>query len=1065
MANYDIFCKIMASVKGLVFIILEIYIDQNADSRKRRAAMNRRTMYVTGRKPRTLLVIILAMAACLMQVVLAVATEPESGGSSAPYSTIDFNSVAYNPIWYDDESGGWGARLDEIIVQNTKFTYDHGFPSNPDPVSGGGMIWFLPNFGDANGDGEGTRGMYLTAYSSQVETLTIENAGAGTFKLAGFDLTVFNIDEDGLASATGYRNGDITGTQTINAMESGHIALGGDFENVDKVVLSSTSGGFHVVFDNFAFQAPILTAPSVTTASVTAYSSASADMGGAVIENSGVSVTERGVVYSTTDNTPEIGETGVVKNSNGDGEGSFSGTVGGLEAGVTYYVRAYAVYGSDTEYGTMVSFTTPAVTVSKTGTVTFDGKQEGYTSADTEAIKKTVTLTKQGSGAVTGLVAALSGGADTHFLLGTVDPDALGESGSSTYFYIRPKTGLAAGTYTETMTVTSDGGISHSFDVSFTVTAAPATFTISETGTVTFDGKQIGYTAADADAIKKTVTITKQGSGAVTGLAAALSCGEVTNFLLGTVDPDALGESVSSTYFYIRPKTGLAAGTYTETVIVTADGGISHNFDVSFTVTAAPATFTVSETGTVTFEGKQAGYTSADTDAIKKTVTITKQGSGVVTSLAAALSCGEVTNFLLGTVDPDALGESVSSTYFYIRPKTGLAAGTYTETVTITANGGISHSFSVSFTVTAAPTQIIALSPEGAYAFPEAAAGYPAQSALSVTVTSTGSGATGPLSVTLSGANTSAFELSKTSVASIAPEDSDSFAIVPKTGLAAGDYTATATVSGGLGIEPQSLKVSFKVNYVMNEDALQEQIDTTTIIIVEGLFAKEARLIVVPIADGDEDRAQLEEQLSEQSAIAAYEVHVEPADAFRPPLTLSFQVGETYNGRTVYILHQLADGSTDVYTPTVANGSAVITVDELSPFLLAVDPQVTIKTQPQSVLALVNQTASFHVSAGGLEPLSYRWQRRTGANATWEDIADAAGPEYTTTTLNKSHDGYQYRVIVSDVLGNIATSDAAVLTVTESPGTGDDSQPFVYVVMAVLFAAVIINILCKRRSA
>lgn len=141
----------------------------------------------------------------------------------------------------------------------------------------------------------------------------------------------------------------------------------------------------------------------------------------------------------------------------------------------------------------------------------------------------------------------------------------------------------------------------------------------------------------------------------------------------------------------------------------------------------------------------------------------------------------------------------------------------------------------------------------------------------------------------------------------------------------------------------------------------------------------------------------------------------------------------------------------------------MITVNELSPFLLAVDPQVSITQQPQSVLALVDQTATFHVEAEGLDPLSFRWQRRTGDNAVWEDISGASGAGYTTAKVNMSHNGYQYRVIVSDVLGNSATSDTAVLTVTVSPDTGDDSQPLMYAVMAVLFAAVVILILRKRR--
>ena len=280
----------------------------------------------------------------------------------------------------------------------------------------------------------------------------------------------------------------------------------------------------------------------------------------------------------------------------------------------------------------------------------------------------------------------------------------------------------------------------------------------------------------------------------------------------------------------------------------------------------------------------------------------------------------------------------------------------------------------------------------------------------------------------------------------------------------AGTVIVTAAIVSGVSQATDYTQDFTVIVYSMAHDILEEQVDTT-VITAEGLFAEVARLIVVPISDGDADRVELEEQLSEQNAIAAYEIHVEPAGAFRPPLTLSFRVGQSFNGRTVYILHKLSNGSTDIYTPTVENGEAVITVNELSPFLLAVDPQVTIVQQPQSVLALVGQTAAFHVEAEGLDPLAYQWQRRTGDGAAWEDISGATIADYTTTKVNMSHNGYQYRVIITDVLGNSATSDTAILTIAVSPATGDNSQPLVYAVMTVLFAAAMIFILRRRRMA
>ena len=100
------------------------------------------------------------------------------------------------------------------------------------------------------------------------------------------------------------------------------------------------------------------TPPEVTTALVATYSAISATMGGEVTSDGGASVTDRGVVYSSTDNTPEIGEPNVNKEENGSGTGIFGESVTGLSSSTTHYVRAYATNSAGTSYGDVVSFTT-----------------------------------------------------------------------------------------------------------------------------------------------------------------------------------------------------------------------------------------------------------------------------------------------------------------------------------------------------------------------------------------------------------------------------------------------------------------------------------------------------------------------------------------------------------------------------------------------------------------------------------------------------------------------------------------------------------------------------------
>ena len=96
--------------------------------------------------------------------------------------------------------------------------------------------------------------------------------------------------------------------------------------------------------------------PTVTTSSVTYISYTSATVRGNVNSDGGATVTEHGVVYSTTQNPT----TSNSKVSNGSGTGPFTCSLNNLQDGTTYYVRAYAVNKKGTSYGEQKSFTTTA---------------------------------------------------------------------------------------------------------------------------------------------------------------------------------------------------------------------------------------------------------------------------------------------------------------------------------------------------------------------------------------------------------------------------------------------------------------------------------------------------------------------------------------------------------------------------------------------------------------------------------------------------------------------------------------------------------------------------------
>lgn len=127
----------------------------------------------------------------------------------------------------------------------------------------------------------------------------------------------------------------------------------------------------------FGLPAPPSTAPVVSTTPATSITAASATAGGNVTSNGGESVTARGVVWSVSDTDPEIGDTGVFQDTNGNGTGVFSEAVSAFPANKTIYLKAYATNSVGTSYGSVETFNTsnPTFTISAFLEGAYNGSQ------------------------------------------------------------------------------------------------------------------------------------------------------------------------------------------------------------------------------------------------------------------------------------------------------------------------------------------------------------------------------------------------------------------------------------------------------------------------------------------------------------------------------------------------------------------------------------------------------------------------------------------------------------------------------------------------------------------
>ena len=203
----------------------------------------------------------------------------------------------------------------------------------------------------------------------------------------------------------------------------------------------------------YKYKTSIAGSPSVSTTSVTNVSYTSATIGGNVTSDGGSTVTERGVVYSTSQNPT----TSNAKKTSGSGTGSFSVNLSGLSEGTTYYVRAYAINSKGTSYGEQVSFTTKKES-SVPSVLTRSASDVSYTSATVGG-----NVTSDGGSTVTerGVVYSTSQNPTTS--------NAKKTSGSGTGSFSVNLSGLSEGTtyYVRAYAINSKGK-SYGEQVSFT---------------------------------------------------------------------------------------------------------------------------------------------------------------------------------------------------------------------------------------------------------------------------------------------------------------------------------------------------------------------------------------------------------------------------------------------------------------------------------------------------------------------------------------------------------------------------------------------------------------------
>ena len=125
-------------------------------------------------------------------------------------------------------------------------------------------------------------------------------------------------------------------------------------------------------------------------------------------------------------------------------------------------------------------------------------------------------------------------------------------------------------------------------------------------------------------------------------------------------------------------------------------------------------------------------------------------------------------------------------------------------------------------------------------------------------------------------------------------------------------------------------------------------------------------------------------------------------------------------------------------------------------------PKLYIAQQPESLNLVEKQDALFvAAAAGGERPYRYQWQK-LNAEGRWVDLPGANQNSYQLANVTLAQSGLTLRCVVTDEAGDSVTSDSAVLSVFSLPQTGDETQPVLWMLLAVA-SATLIALLCFRR--
>ena len=535
-----------------------------------------------------------------------------------------YDGITNKIFFYDPNSGTRVIYKSDLNGANRTSVYS-GFTANVSSLSAPGVPPPAPEMdvagnGTSIADGDTVPALAdhtdfgsVDVTSGSVEhTFTITNSGTAVLSLTGAspyvvimgatgDFTLTQTPANSVAASGGTTTFRVTFNPTTNGTRSAAISIANNDSDENPY--------------NFSIQGTGITTPTVTTSAASAVAATSATLGGNVTSDGGVAVTARGIVYSPTDATPEIGEAGVTQDANGSGTGVFSESIGSLSGGTIYYFQAYAINGQGTSYGGVLNFTTlaPEINIQGNGISIVDGDatpssadHTDFGSADIASGSVVRTFTIQNLGAETLALTDSSPyvaitGATSDFSLTQTPSGSIAGSGSTTFqVTFNPTT---TGTRSATISIANNDGDEnpYNFSIQGTGTSAPEMDVSGNANSIadgdvapsTTDDTDFGSVDITAGSAEHTFTITNTGSATLNltdGSPYVVITGATSDFSLTQTPSASIAAAGGTTTFRVtfNPTT---TGTRSATISIANndDNENPYNFSIQGTGITVPS--------------------------------------------------------------------------------------------------------------------------------------------------------------------------------------------------------------------------------------------------------------------------------------------------------------------------------------------------------------------------------------------------------------------------------------------------------------------------------------------